>query len=213
MSKSIRIRGSSSLPAENKDYRAQISGIVRDKQSNQALPGVFIKVKGTNIATVTDINGKFKLAVPDPQQTLEVSFVGFDHASVKVNSNDSVVIAMNPASLALNEVAVVRYGSKKDNDDLADNQNREVAPANGWEEYNKYIKENAIVSKGQKGTVVLSFSVSSNGSLSDFKIIKTDRPSLNLQAIKLVSDGPQWRGPKAGTQKVRLRIKFKEVED
>ncbi len=211
-SKTFKIRGSSSLKTNLQGDGKQVTGTVRDKTTNQTLPGVFVKVKGTDIATVTDLNGQFKLAVPDSNQTLQLAYIGFDSASIKVNKNDSIVIAMNPSSSSLNEVVVVGYGSKRD-DDPADNQNREVAPVHGWQEYNKYIKKNAIVSKGQKGTVVLSFSVSSNGSLSDFKIVKTDSPNLNVKAISLVVDGPAWHGPKAGTQKVRLRIKFKEVED
>src|SRR5699024_12052432 len=54
-----------------------ISGTVTDAQTGEALPGVNIIVKGTTTGTSTDANGEFELTVESLQDTLVVSFVGY----------------------------------------------------------------------------------------------------------------------------------------
>src|ERR1700733_6789102 len=55
-----------------------ITGSVKDDKG-QTLPGVSVILVGTTIGTVTDLNGNFKISVPDNATTssLSFSFVGF----------------------------------------------------------------------------------------------------------------------------------------
>jgi hypothetical protein len=53
---------------------AQVTGKVMD-ENGDGFPGVNILVKGTAIGAVTDINGKYSIAVPDNSGVLVFSFV------------------------------------------------------------------------------------------------------------------------------------------
>jgi len=94
----------------------QISGTVSDADGT-VIPGAGIKIKGTSTGTVTDVNGAFKLAVPD-NATLVVSFVGYVTKEVAVGSGSVYNVKLAPAVSNLSEVVVVSvgYGTQKRTD-------------------------------------------------------------------------------------------------
>ena len=61
----------------------QISGIVKDN-SGEPLIGVSVQVKGKAIGTVTDIDGKFQLNIPQRNDILIFSYLGYTTQEVKV---------------------------------------------------------------------------------------------------------------------------------
>jgi TonB-linked SusC/RagA family outer membrane protein len=91
---------------------AKISGKVTD-DVNLPLPGVSVRLKGTTIATVTDINGNFILDAPDANGTLVFSFIGFTAKEVPLNGQTSVNAQLLPERTSLNEVIVIGYGTQK----------------------------------------------------------------------------------------------------
>jgi hypothetical protein len=48
------------------------------------LPGVNVKLKGSQPVPVTDVNGKYKLNVPDGSGTLVFSFIGYNYQEVAI---------------------------------------------------------------------------------------------------------------------------------
>src|SRR5688572_17880126 len=60
-----------------------VSGQVLDENSN-SMPGVNIVVKGTTIGTTTDVDGKFRVAVPDASAVLVFSFIGYEPQEIAV---------------------------------------------------------------------------------------------------------------------------------
>ena len=66
-----------------------ISGVVKEDGNGFPLAGATVRIKDTNIGTVTDQSGQFKLRIPDDAKTqmiiLEVRYVGFEIKTVKVN--------------------------------------------------------------------------------------------------------------------------------
>src|SRR5690349_12389472 len=88
-----------------------ISGTVTDSK-NEPLPGVTLRVKNTTAATMTDINGKFTLKVPDGQNTIVASYLGFTTQEVAI-SGSSINIKLTESQSQLNEVIVVGYGTQK----------------------------------------------------------------------------------------------------
>nr|WP_262909343.1 TonB family protein [Mucilaginibacter roseus] len=178
-----------------------ITGKVTD-ELKQPLPGVAVTVRNKDIGTQTDANGNFSLTVPE-KSTLNFGYIGFESKKVKVKNQDSLMIAMVPNQSSLNEVVVVSgYGSKS--------KIKEAHPINGWDDYNEYLKENAISPDGKKGTVKLTFVVNPDGSLTDFEITKTLSDETDQQAIALVKDGPKWMADVSGLpKKVKLSIKFR----
>ena len=61
----------------------EISGVIKDDTSNP-LAGVSVVVKGTNLGTNTDSEGKFRLGVPQSATTLVISFIGFATQEVEI---------------------------------------------------------------------------------------------------------------------------------
>ncbi|MES2277939.1 MAG: SusC/RagA family TonB-linked outer membrane protein [Bacteroidota bacterium] len=54
-----------------------ITGKVTD-ETGQPLPGVTVKIKGTNQATATDQKGQYSLTVPDDKTIIAFSFIGYE---------------------------------------------------------------------------------------------------------------------------------------
>ena len=86
----------------------QISGQINDKKSNEALVGAIVQIKGSNVVTTTDPNGKFvlKTALKFPF-TISVSIVGYEPQEFVVeNEKSSINFQLNPNVLLINEVVV-----------------------------------------------------------------------------------------------------------
>src|SRR5690606_30146648 len=55
----------------------QVTGTVISSSDNMGIPGVNILIKGTGIGTVTDIDGQFNLDVPNADDILVFSSIGY----------------------------------------------------------------------------------------------------------------------------------------
>ena len=86
-----------------------IKGVVKDNKTKEALIGATIAVKGGNIGTTTDLDGKFTLeGTSKPPLVLIVSYLGFDTKEITVNSdNTPLTIFLTSSQKALKEVSVV----------------------------------------------------------------------------------------------------------
>jgi TonB family protein len=196
------------IVSAGKDPKATktITGRVIAKDDHQPLPGVSIMVKGSSTGTVTDINGKFKLTLPPKADALVLAYIGYERKEVKVPSKNDADIELASSSRSLSEVVVTRSpGYSQDQE-----ENTEARPYAGWDDFNKYIKDNATAIDGKKGVVRLAFTVNPDGSLSDITVKKGISPAVDQKAINLLKNGPQWRGNKNGKpETVRLRVRFK----
>lgn len=85
-----------------------ITGTVTDYE-NMPVIGASILLKGTNKGTITDIEGKYTLIVP-PDGILNVSFVGMQSKTVKINGKKQLDIQLQNSSINMEEVVVVAYG-------------------------------------------------------------------------------------------------------
>lgn len=92
-------------------FNRVIYGRVTDEK-NTPLPGVTVYVKGTNVSTVTDVDGYYRLNVPD-NGTLQFSYVGFETMERRLGNEDNYDAKLHAMSLSLNEVVVVGYGTTK----------------------------------------------------------------------------------------------------
>ena len=89
-----------------------VSGIVISEEDGAPIIGASILIKGTNIGTVTDIDGKFHISsVPATAKFLKVSFVGMQPTEVAIKQN--LRIELKSDSKLLDEVMVVAYGTAK----------------------------------------------------------------------------------------------------
>ena len=90
-----------------------ISGKVVDKKG-EVIMGASISVKGTNIGTITDVNGNYSIKVPGSNAVIAVSFVGYTSQEQSVGDQQVLNFTVVEASQQLNEVVVTAMGVKKD---------------------------------------------------------------------------------------------------
>lgn len=91
-----------------------VTGTVTDI-NGEPLPGVTVSVSGTTIGTVTDLDGRYALSIPDGA-TLVFSFVGFETQSVAVGDRSVVDVVLSEDMESLDEVVVVGYGVQRKSD-------------------------------------------------------------------------------------------------
>lgn len=92
-----------------------VSGIVTDSEG-KSLPGVSIRVEGTNTGVLSDTDGRYSIAVPDQNSVLVFSFIGFTTERVPLNGRLRLDLTMRMEMTGLNEVIVVGYGTQKKSD-------------------------------------------------------------------------------------------------
>lgn len=88
-----------------------VTGTVTDK-NGEALPGVVVKVKNTNISAQTTLDGKYSIKVSDGNAILVFSYLGFKTTERKVGSQSVINVQLTENYTDLNEVIVVGYGTQ-----------------------------------------------------------------------------------------------------
>jgi len=89
-----------------------IRGRVTDSKG-APLVGVSVREKGTQNATVTDIDGNYRLSVADRASVIEFSYVGYTSIEQTVGSQTTINASLLESASNLNEVVVVGYGTQK----------------------------------------------------------------------------------------------------
>lgn len=82
-----------------------ISGKVTNEQG-EALIGATLQAKGTSIGTATDIDGKFRLAIPSETTSLIFSYTGYGDQEIEVDGRSEFNVIMVQASNLLTSVVV-----------------------------------------------------------------------------------------------------------
>src|SRR5688500_6412593 len=83
-----------------------VSGIVKD-ETGSSMPGVNVVLKGTDLGTTTDADGKYKIIVPNESSIIVFSSIAFTSEQVTVGNRTSIDVSMLPDIAALSEVVVV----------------------------------------------------------------------------------------------------------
>jgi len=78
------------------------------------MPGVNIIVKGTTIGANSNANGEYSITVPQANNILVFSFIGFESQEVNIGNQNSINIVMAEDTKQLNEVVVTALGIKKE---------------------------------------------------------------------------------------------------
>lgn len=90
-----------------------VRGVVKD-ETGSPVPSATVLLKGSgNVGTVTDVEGRFTLNIPDGKATLVISSIGFQTQEVAVENRTAIEIVLKSDIKSLNEVVVVGYGTQK----------------------------------------------------------------------------------------------------
>lgn len=93
-----------------------ITGTVTNGKQ-EPLIGVNVVVKGNaSVGTITDLDGKYSLSIPEGKTTLVFSYIGYVTQEVLVGLRDTEDVVLVDDAQALDEVVVVGYGVVKKRD-------------------------------------------------------------------------------------------------
>jgi iron complex outermembrane recepter protein len=84
-----------------------ISGRVTDGRTKEPLIGASVSAKGTTLGTLTDVEGKFQLTLPNGNSLIVITFIGYDSKEMTVGNEFSLDIALEESSSKLTDVVVV----------------------------------------------------------------------------------------------------------
>lgn len=92
-----------------------IAGKVTDA-FGEPLPGATVLVQGSTTGTVTDMDGNYRLILPDGSQTLQVSFIGYDTETIELTADNTVNVTLLEDIATLGDVVVIGYGTQRKGD-------------------------------------------------------------------------------------------------
>ena len=202
------------LPQNN-----MIKGRVTDEKG-EPLIGASVTYKGTNIGTITNMNGEFSLVKKDDKKRLTAEYIGYNPVEIRIDTSRTMLIAMNENKQALNEVVVVGYGAKKNKKStttgnvvtVKEQAKKEITPQPviGKRSYQKYLKEHLVRPTDEKcaqvkGKVVLTFLINKEGRPFYIKVKESLCESADKEAIRLIQEGPDWI---YGNKLAEVTVKF-----
>jgi len=86
-----------------------VTGSVMSNETKTPLQGVSVRVSGTNIGTMTDSQGDFKITAPARAKSIELSFVGYKSKKVDIQTSP-ITVYLETSANELNEVVVTAGG-------------------------------------------------------------------------------------------------------
>jgi len=206
---SFAARSVSKTDTVNKENsRQSISGQVNDSQK-RPLAGVSV-IASDGIAGTTDKDGRFTIPAK-PGDSIHLSFIGYKSKIQRITDRNPQNINMEEDTQGLSEVVTVGYGqhdAKKKTG--ASESSSQPMPAGGWDKFYLYLAgKNGSADSGKKTEI--SFTVSEDGTLSDFR--SKEKGDHFVRSVALIKKGPEWipAKDKQGlpvTKRISVKIHF-----
>lgn len=214
------------------------SGKVVAQNDGKPLPGVSVRMNGTNLTAVTDVNGEFRINADTSIKVgmVYANYIGFKGVETLAKANQRLSIALKPDQAGLNETVVVGYGAfgKKELSADSNRLNNALAgkaagiqirgmsskvkksemlvsnPVGGWDKLFEYINSNNAFANEKKAgqTIELSFRIDQEGSPVDIRIIKRADDKYEREAIRLITNGPKWEKPLNPKSRMTCKLDF-----
>ena len=89
--------------------QTQVTGTVVSGEDGEPIVGASVKVSGTKTGTITDVDGKFALNVPEGTK-LVVTYLGMVPKTVNASVSGAMKIKLDPDNKVLDEVVVTAMG-------------------------------------------------------------------------------------------------------
>ena len=100
------------IPAYGEAAARNVSGRITDS-GKQPLPGAAVLNKTNGLGVITDLDGKFTIAVSGSNDVLEISCLGFVTQELTVGKADVLNVTLEEDSVLLEDVVVVGYGTQR----------------------------------------------------------------------------------------------------
>lgn len=99
------------LPEREQHKERTITGVVTDKKGEPII-GANVFAKGTTIGSITDLDGKFSLVMPD-NAILFISYIGYKSYECVVGTKTNFPVILEEDSETIEEVVVTALGIKR----------------------------------------------------------------------------------------------------
>jgi hypothetical protein len=104
--------------AVNSSGKIEVKGRILDDE-DKPLNGATLSVVGTDMAFPTDTEGRFKFHVPTSARNVTVSFVGFETATVSIDSlkTENYEMKLRPQVIIMDDAMIIKgYGAQRRTD-------------------------------------------------------------------------------------------------
>lgn len=171
-------------PSGSRQSTVRVTGTVTSSVDGAELPGVSIVIKGTTTGTVTDLDGKYTIDVPE-NGTLLFSYLGFETQEIAVNGRRSINATLVESAEALDELVVTALGIRREEKSLGYAVGKIDA-----EELSKVVHENLLTSMAGKVTGITINSTGGTGSTVSMIIRGATSMSTDNQPLFVVDGVP-----------------------
>lgn len=91
----------------------KVTGLITNAANADPIEGATIQVKGTQVFTATDKDGRFSIEVKDPATaTLVVSYTGFTEKEIALKGQRIVSLSLETSTKGMDEVVIIGYGKQ-----------------------------------------------------------------------------------------------------
>lgn len=205
-------------PVKNRLNR--FTGVVVD-ENNNPLPFANITEVKSRVGTYADAKGNFTMIASDSVLNIETRSVGYSTSNMLLRNNQQ-------QKIVLKDEAVIAGAPTRD-DYMERYRNRtsaikgevtemETEPADGWNKYSTYVLNNLRLPEANEKSqfkkneamqeVELSFDVNPDGSIANIKVERSNCPTCNTEAIRLVKEGPKWKSKSGKKERARFTLQF-----
>ena len=167
---------------------------------NKPLSNALIKIADDGKGYFTDNNGNFSVTSPDSMVVIDVNTIGYEPTRIVLQKyNDPKKYLLPERVGELNEVVVIGYGSKQRKTETANGRpviKSQAQPDGGWRHFEEYVKANkdSTLYVPDDGETDVAFTVSPDGELSGFRILRSISTLADKEAVRLLKQGPRWKG-------------------
>ena len=198
----IEIISTEASGTNNTDSLSVIKGIITDCMRNP-ITGVLIIEKGTKNGTVTDEFGNLTLRVSE-KHPLIVQSIGFQSQEIEIQKTAYIqVVLQEDSTLMMGEILVVNTKKKSQKKKILTTCVSETMPEfpGGNTALMSFIQQNIQYPDPDiciTGKVIVQFIISTDGNITNAKIVRGVHPKFDKEALRVVKLMPKW---KPGTQK------------
>ena len=177
-----------------------LKGLVIDEKKEPVV-GAIVRVKGTKQGTVTDLDGRYTIEVPDGA-TIEVAYVGMatttftTSKAIAESRTTAIVLKKDGSNEPVKYEATLTYNGT-DNDKSYDVVDQMPEFPGGVGARMQYLAKNVrypveAQRKGQQGNVVVKFTVEKDGSITNSHVVRSISPLLDAEALRVINAMPKW---------------------
>ena len=107
-------KAESGLPIISQSNK-RITGVVKDENGIPII-GANVVAKGTNLGSISDMDGQYAIDIPQSATTLTISYIGYISQDIRINNQSVINIILLEDLQRLEEVVVVGYGTQRKRD-------------------------------------------------------------------------------------------------